>query len=187
MSPRRKGNLLFYGKHLMLLGLMAMMLCTSLVLTAGIASAKTTTSALASGKLFCGGSCDGKNPVYEDCYADAQSYYTNTAWAVLPTNYLPGIEETITIRYSYSCRAAWATVKFSRPLPSGWHGNAIITRTSDNRQFDCAHGGNDIVYPGQTSCYSGMVDDGSYTTAWAAGMSDAGNGWWEVVRSTGAF
>lgn len=165
---------------------MAVVLSTSLALTTEIASAKTTAPTRAAGTAYCGGSCDGKDPYNMNCYNDASDFYTNTTWASPPTNYLPGIAETIVIRYSYSCHAAWAKVTFSRPLPSGWHGNAIVTRTSDNRQFDCAHGGNDIVYPGQTSCYSGMVDDGPYTSAWSAGMADAGHGWWEVVRTTGA-
>lgn len=185
-------------KRLMLLGLVVLMISTSFILTTGTASAKTTTHmrAAAYATAYCGWSCDGENPIFMGCTTGSVgTYYINTAVAVPAVSIYPEYDETIEIRYSYVCHAAWALVIFNRPLPSGYLGNAIITRNSDNQQVDCTVpgrglGGNGIVTSGQTSCYSGMLDDGPTTSTWAAGMFDIvgfGSGWNQVVASSGSF
>ncbi|HET8911593.1 MAG TPA: DUF2690 domain-containing protein [Ktedonobacteraceae bacterium] len=97
-----------------------------------------------------------------------------------------GFTPDILLRSRSTCGAAWALVIFSDRVPSGQYGNAIITRTSDNRPYDCTTG-DKIVYPGQTSCYSGMVDDPDWTTAWAAGMYRIGSASWSQKARTQAF
>lgn len=176
MLPLSKGKSLFTVRHLMLLGVMALLLGTSLAFTA-VASAKTASPTRAAATWHCGGTCDGKNPVQYGCSADATDHYPN---------YNASYAEHIVIRYSSACGAAWAKVWFDYTLSANNYGNAIVTRTSDNRQFDCVTG-NGIVLPGQSSCYSGMLNDDS-TTAWGAGMYNISNtGWFEVVRTTAAY
>lgn len=182
MVPMHKQRNLFNSRRLMLLGLMALVLSTSLALTTGVASAKTAsptravTSSLAS--CFANG-CDGANPISTGCYKDAQTEEFNVGAApgVL------GLTATIYLRYSSYCKTAWAKIVFSSALPSGYRGNAIITRNLDNRQYDCTTGYG-VVLAGQTSCYSGMVYV-AYTTAYAAGMFlSIGGNWLEFTRTT---
>ena len=177
-----KERSLFNVKLLMSLGLMLLLLSTMQVFTTGVASAHTTSPTRAAAQPFCGGSCDGKNPHSQGCDASAVDEYPTHV-----TDQLLGISAYIDIRYSTVCHAAWALISFDQTLPDYYHGNAIITRTTDNRQFDCTSG-NAIVYPGQRSCYSGMVDDGAGTSAWAAAMDNAyGSSWSEFGRTSGAY
>lgn len=179
MNKERK---IFSIKCVMSLGLMLLLLCTMQVFTTGVASAHTASPTLAAAQSPCGGSCDGKNPHSQGCDASAISKYQTHV-----TDSLDDIGASIVIRYSTACKAAWALISFDRTLPDYYYGNAIITRTTDNRQFDCTSG-NDIVYPGQRSCYSGMVDDGPGISAWAAAMDNYNGGpWSELGRTSGAY
>ncbi|GCE15545.1 DUF2690 domain-containing protein [Tengunoibacter tsumagoiensis] len=179
-----KGRNMFNVKRLVLFGLMALVLCTALALNTGAASAHATVPTRSAALVYCGGgtgvSCDGKDPIQWNCYLDAIDKYDATS------SDLGGLTEDIILRYSPTCGSAWALVIFSDRVPSGHYGNAIITRTSDNRQYDCTTG-DKIVYPGQTSCYSGMVDDPDWTTAWAAGMYRTGSNSWIREARTQAF
>lgn len=177
-----KGKKIFSLKHVMSLGFMLLLLSTMQVFTTGVASAHTASPTLAAALPFCGGSCDGKNPHSQGCDASAVDKYQTHV-----TDQLEGISAYIDIRYSIDCEAAWALISFDQTLPDYTYGNAIITRTTDNRQFDCASG-DAIVYPGQRSCYSGMVDDGDGTSAWAAAMDNYnGSPWSEFGRTSGAY
>ena len=176
-----KKSSLFIMKRLMLLGLMALMLSTSLALTTGIASAKTTSSARAAATTGCYSrgdsthrSCDGQNPESMGCWGTSTLYIDNynSYWHMKIFAY-----------YSPTCDAAWAGATFDSPKGPGVYGDAIVTRTSDNKQFDCTTG-DQIIYPGQTYCYSGMVGGGG---GWGAGMINTGGGWFEVVRTLGSI
>lgn len=175
-----KGRNMFNVKRLVLFALMALVLSTSLALTTGVASAHTTFPTRTATLVYCGGtgiSCDGKDPIQWNCYLDAIDKYDATS-----PDLGGGLRADIILRYSPRCGSAWALVIFSDRMPSGHYGNAIITRTSDKRQYDCTTG-DKIVYPGQTSCYSGMVDDPDWTTAWAAGMWIGSNSWQEKAHT----
>lgn len=181
MSPIHKGRNLFPVKRLVSLMLMALVLSTALALATGVASAKTTSPARATASSKCWGPCDGLNPVTTGCWdGTAVSQYPNTGW-------VGGRGVHIVVYYSFSCQAAWAYVTLDWAPAPGDYADAIVTRTSDNRQFDCTTG-NGIVNWRRTSCYSGMVDD-LYTTAWGAGMYSfcCRGGWGEIVRTTGAY
>lgn len=72
-------------------------------------------------------------------------------------------------RFSVTCHATWAKVVFDKALPSGKYGNAKIVRINDGKAFTCDTGGDKYVAPGQTSCYTGMVQDNGSETASAYG------------------
>ncbi|GHO57139.1 protein kinase domain-containing protein [Ktedonobacter robiniae] len=82
---------------------------------------------------------------------------------------LGGVGATIYFRFSVTCHAAWAKIVFDKALPSGKYGNAKIVRINDGKAFTCDTGGNKYVAPGQTSCYTGMVQDNASETASAYG------------------
>lgn len=123
--------------------------------------------------------CDGHDPVSSGCDSDAQTKYTATS------NDLGGeLRATVYLRYSVACLAAWAKVVFNQPMPSGHYGDAVVARNSDNRQQDCIEaGGNGKVWPGQTSCYSGMVGGGYSLTAYAAGLYWSPYAWKQVATT----
>lgn len=181
-SSMYKERKIFSLKHVMSLGLMLLLLSTMQVFTTGVASAHTASPTPAAASRFCGSSCDGKNPHSQGCDASAEDEYQTNV-----TDQLVGVSGYIVIRYSTVCKAAWALISFNTTLPDYTYGNAIITRTTDNRQFDCTTG-DAIVSPGQRSCYSGMVDDGAGTSAWAAAMDNYnGSPWSEFGRTSGAY
>lgn len=72
---------------------------------------------------------------------------------------------TIQLRYSPSCKSAWAKITFNSALPSGYRGNAVIRKYSSDKSmiikaYTCtSSGGNGDVAPGQKSCYTPMVYD----------------------------
>jgi hypothetical protein len=165
-------------KRMMPLGLMFLMLSTIVVFTTGVASAHTASPSLATASCYNTG-CDGKNPVSSGCDNDAQTKYTATS-----ADLGGGLRATISLRYSATCLAAWAKVVFNKSMPSGHYGDAIVARNSDNRQQDCIEaGGNGKVWPGQTSCYSGMVGDGFSLTSYAAGFYWSPSAWKQVATT----
>lgn len=80
-----------------------------------------------------------------------------------------GVGATVYFRFSVTCHAAWAKIVFDKPLASGKYGNAKIVRINDGKAYTCNTGGNKAVAPGQTSCYTGMVQDNASQTASAYG------------------
>jgi hypothetical protein len=175
-----KGKSLFKVKRLMVLGLLALVLGTSLALSTGVASAHPTAPKLAAASCY-NTSCDGQSPLRTGCVNDARDIYSATSGDLGG-----GLYETVILRFSSTCAAAWAKVSFNKSLPSGSYGNAIITRNTDNAQVDCTYG-DDIVYPGQTSCFSGMVGDYGSITSWAAGMYRTGKTAWHQVAGTSSY
>ncbi|MFE4354298.1 DUF2690 domain-containing protein [Peribacillus butanolivorans] len=105
-------------------------------------------------------SYNGKSPVSTGCQNDA---YTAVSTSVKKDN--GTIVGTIQVKYSPSCKSAWAKTTFNSALPSGYTGNAFIHQfNSDHsiklRSYDCnSSGGNGKVLSGQKSCYTPMVDD----------------------------
>ena len=180
------GRSLFNVKRLILLGLMALVLSTSLVLSTGVVSAQTTslTRATTHATASCYNTgCDGKDPIAMRCDSNVITPHAATS-----SDLGGGLLETVALRYSSACGAAWADVYFNEPLPYTWaYGNAIITRNNDGRQFDCAHGGNGIVLPSQTSCYSGMVGDAGALNSWAAAMYRTDSTSWQQKAGTASF
>lgn len=173
-----KGKRMFRMKHMMLLGLLLLMLSTMVVFTTGVASAQTTSPARAAVSCY-NTSCDGHDPVSSGCDSDAQTKYTATS-----NDLGGGLRATISLRYSVACLAAWGKVTFNQSMPSGHYGDAYIARNSDNKQYDCIMaGGNGKVWPGQTSCYSGMVGDGFSLTAYAAGFYWSPYAWKQVATT----
>lgn len=175
-----KERSLFNVKRLMSLTLMLLMLSSMLVLTTGVASAKSTTRTLAAASCH-DTKCDGQSPLSTGCVNDARDIYSATSGDLGG-----GLYETVILRFSSTCVAAWAKVSFNKSLPSGVYGNAIITRNTDNAQVDCTYG-DGIVDPGQTSCFSGMLGDYGSTTSWAAGMTHNSNTAWHQVANTASY
>lgn len=177
-----KGRKIVSIKHLMSLTFMLLMLISMLVFTTGVASAQTTTRTLAAASCY-NTSCDGQSPLGTSCVNDARDIYSATSGDLGG-----GLYETVILRFSSTCAAAWAKVSFNKSLPSGSYGNAIVTRNTDNAQADCTYG-DGIVYPGQTSCFSGMVGDYGSITSWAAGMyrTNNPNTAWHQVAGTASY
>ncbi|WP_201394719.1 DUF2690 domain-containing protein [Ktedonobacter sp. SOSP1-52] len=169
---------MFNIKRMISLGLMLLMLSTMLVFTTGVASAHTTSTAVAAASCYDTG-CDGQNPISKGCVNDAQNIY------IAPTSDLGGgLRATLYLRYSQTCRAAWAQIWFSPSMPSGQYGDAGIERNGDGKYYECnASGGNGWVAPGQTSCYSPMVGDAYPKTAFALGFHWTNGTWHEVVTT----
>lgn len=174
---------MFNIKRMMSLGLMLLMLSTMVVFTTGVASARATSPSLVAVSCY-NTSCDGQNPVSTGCDSDAVTKYTATSGDLGG-----GLRATVYLRYSVACLAAWAKVVFNQPMPSGHYGNAVVARNSPySRQQDCIEaGGNGKVWPGQTSCYSGMVGDGYQLTSFAAAFYWSSSTSWKQVATTYSY
>lgn len=132
---------MFNIKQMMSLGLMLLMLSTMLVFTTGVASARTT---LATASCTYS-SCDYKSPVSTGCQNTAivEHYESGTI-----DN---GIGITIQLQFSTACHAAWGRVVFSRTLPSGYYGYAVLDYTDFSAETTCNDSGGDgDVLPGQS-------------------------------------
>ncbi|GAA0951475.1 DUF2690 domain-containing protein [Nonomuraea longicatena] len=108
--------------------------------------------------LACSGSaCDGKDPAAY-CGGDARTLDSLTLGAAI-----------LELRYSPSCRAAWARISNARWEPySQFPGIARVTRDSDGRTYSC------VVPAGGSSCYTLMVNDRN-VTSFAYGEWDGGS------------
>jgi hypothetical protein len=109
--------------------------------------------------------CDDLNPLTRGCANNS---------AAVRTVYFPARPGTpisgglINLVFSYSCHAAWAYIQFDNAMPGGYAGDATIV--ASDHQYSCFDaGGNGEVEPGQHSCYSGMVSDGPWESAFATG------------------
>ncbi|MDH2426082.1 DUF2690 domain-containing protein [Sphaerisporangium sp. TRM90804] len=104
-----------------------------------------------------GSACDGKNPSTY-CGGDARTVQSLRL----------GGQALLELRYSPSCRAAWARISnasydiYNSPSPL-----ARVVRNSDGRRYTC------YVPQGGTSCYTAMVNDAN-VTSYAYGEWDSG-------------
>lgn len=116
-----------------------------------------------------GSSCEGKDPAAY-CQSDAITPSNGAHW--LGPAYLE-------LRYSPSCRAAWARISRAPYVPQDqskpW---AIVHRTSDGKEYPCS------VPNGSTSCYTKMVNDIDVKSL-AKGGYDGGAQVW--TGSTGSY
>ncbi|MEU1181160.1 DUF2690 domain-containing protein [Streptomyces sp. NPDC005820] len=132
---------------------------TSVLLVAATGVALAPPAGAAADASCYGSSCEGKDPATY-CADDAITPSGGAVW--LGTAYLE-------LRYSPSCRAAWArisragynTLDQSTPY-------AIVHRTSDGREYKCT------VATSGTGCYTKMVNDID-VTSYAKGMWDSGS------------
>ncbi|MFF0109579.1 DUF2690 domain-containing protein [Streptomyces hirsutus] len=110
----------------------------------------------ASAATCSGSSCDGKDPgAY--CQSDAKTVQSLKLGQAL-----------LELRYSSSCRAAWARISnASFDTRSQFTPYATVRRNSDGRQYSCS------VSTTGSSCYTLMVNDAN-VTSYARGMWDSG-------------
>lgn len=117
--------------------------------------------------------CNGKSPVSTGCSATTLVTHQATF-----STHGGGYAEFV---FSATCHAAWGFIHFNTAIPSGHTGDAGIAN-NEGAVYLCEEGGNNVVEPGQTSCYTGMVGDGSSETAWATGFYDT-----TVLAQTAAY
>jgi hypothetical protein len=104
---------------------------------------------------------DGKSPESTGCANDAV-----TKRSAVAANSSNGT--TIELRWSPSCRTAWARVtKAHGPIAYSWAGwGAKIVRNNDGKTFTCS------VPSGGSSCYTAMVYDLDPLTSYAEAHGD---------------
>lgn len=96
---------------------------------------------------------DGKSPYYNSC---ASSAVTKKNVKI----YANGASANLELKFSTTCKTAWAKITLSRPAKTNGEATALVVRNTDNKQFSCASpGGNGEINIGQTSCYTPMVYD----------------------------
>lgn len=93
---------------------------------------------------------DGKSPYYNSC---ASSAVTKDKVWIDSVSY-------VELKFSTSCKTAWAKVTLTRPAVYYNEADARIVRSTDGKAYTCnSTGGNGVVNKGQTSCYTPMVYD----------------------------
>lgn len=96
---------------------------------------------------------DGKSPYYNSC---ATSGVTKKSKII----YANGASAKLELKFSTTCKTAWAKITLSRPAKTDGEATALVVRNTDNKQFSCeSPGGNGVINKGQTSCYTPMVYD----------------------------
>ncbi|WP_379354015.1 MULTISPECIES: DUF2690 domain-containing protein [unclassified Paenibacillus] len=104
---------------------------------------------------------DGASPITSGCSADA---------VVKASKRLSNGKGTVELRYSPSCKTAWARITMDSAATYNWAANAVIQREHDSKTYACQDpGGNGVVNSGQRSCYTPMVYDGPGYRAVASG------------------
>ena len=64
------------------------------------------------------------------------------------------------LKFSTTCKTAWAKVTITRLAVYNNEADARIVRKTDGKAYTCGSaGGNGVVNKGQTSCYTPMVYD----------------------------
>ncbi|WHY74833.1 DUF2690 domain-containing protein [Fictibacillus enclensis] len=117
----------------------------SIVVTVILASLHPANSTLAETHTY-----DGKSPYYNHC---ADSAVTKDKVWIDSVSY-------VELKYSTSCKTAWAKVTLTRNATSNYEADARIVRSTDGKAYTCdSSGGNGAVNKGQTSCYTAMVYD----------------------------
>lgn len=93
-------------------------------------------------------SYDGKNPNYNGC---ANSAVTKDKVWIDSVSY-------VELKFSTTCKTAWAKVTVTRPAVYNHEADARIVRSTDGKAYTCESSeGNGVVNKGQTSCYTPMV------------------------------
>ncbi|WP_217241798.1 DUF2690 domain-containing protein [Streptomyces sp. AC555_RSS877] len=128
----------------------------SVLLMAGAGTAVAAPASAAPTAGCYGSSCEGKDPnIY--CADDATS----------PVGGVRLGQAYLELRYSPSCRAAWARISNASYGNGQFTPFATVHRNSDGREYTCA------VQRGATSCYTRMVNDIN-VTSYAKGEWDSG-------------
>ncbi|MFM9607742.1 DUF2690 domain-containing protein [Streptomyces niveiscabiei] len=117
---------------------------------------------------------DGQDPISSGC---ANSAITARSNAI----YVGGTQVgTIELRYSTSCRTAWARVRSTGP-----YGGATVTRTSNWDWYRCdSLSWNSSM--GQYTCYTPMLNDAG-VQSFARGSASASNGFNSDDVETGSY
>jgi len=135
----------------------------------GLAAAGTAIATPANAAGCYGSSCEGKDPAAY-CQSDAITPSNGAIW--LGSAY-------VELRYSPSCRAAWARISQADWVPQDQHAPTVtVHRTSDGKEYSCA------VAAGATGCYTKMVNDIG-VKSYAKGFYDGGARTWS--GSTGSY
>jgi hypothetical protein len=121
----------------------------------------------ATASVTCSGTgCDGKSPETTGCATGAGSYETAALSGTDPTTGIP-ISGLIELRYSPTCRTAWARIQVYDTYP-----------TSTEAQIFRSSGGSESCYIlsyssslGSYTCYTAMLYDGG-VTSYAIGEVD---------------
>ncbi|MFD4818763.1 YjfA family protein [Peribacillus butanolivorans] len=104
---------------------------------------------------------DGKSPNYNSCASSAVT--KDTKW-IDSVSY-------VELKFSTTCKTAWAKVTVTRPAVYNHEADARIVRSTDGKAYTCnSTGGNGVVNKGQTSCYTPMVYDLDPRKAQAQGI-----------------
>lgn len=74
-------------------------------------------------------SYDGKSPSYNNC--DDSAVTKATATLATTSKTLGKIE----LRFSNTCKTAWARITLNSPVPDGWRANAEINRNTDGKRY----------------------------------------------------
>lgn len=120
---------------------------------------------------------DGTNPIKTGCARNA----TTVRQVLLRDRYTNTIYGKIELRYSRSCRTAWARLTSFGPacVPGDdYCGDGLITRNSDGRRFQCS------LSRGQKTCFTPQVSNAG-VTAYAVGTVDRGA--YSGTGRTGSF
>ncbi|CAM3868991.1 YjfA family protein [Mesobacillus zeae] len=126
-------------------------------------------------------SYDGKSPYYNDCASSATT--KATSYLINEKNEKIGVVE---LKFSSTCKTAWAKITMNNNVPSGFEANAEVTRNTDKKRFSCdSAGGNGKVVAGQKSCYTPMVYDLDPRTSYAFGKYYGPN--YNIWATTGSF
>ncbi|WP_223066343.1 YjfA family protein [Paenibacillus caui] len=118
---------------------------------------------------------DGKSPYYNSC---ASSAVTKDKVWIDSVSY-------VELKYSTTCKTAWAKVTLTRPAIYNNELDARIVRSTDGKAFTCSStGGNGVVNIGQTSCYTPMVYDLDPRKAQAQGKHLIANSDASIIATT---
>ncbi|MBY0596375.1 DUF2690 domain-containing protein [Bacillus bingmayongensis] len=122
-------------------------LCLSFLIFTGLFS----TSSIMNNKAYAENhSYDGKSPYYNSC--DKSAVMKEKKW--IDSN------SYVELKFSTTCKTAWAKVTVTRAAVYDNEADARIVRQTDGKAYTCGSaGGNGVVNKGQTSCYTPMVYD----------------------------
>jgi len=106
-------------------------------------------------------SYDGKSPYYNGC---ANSAVTKDKKWIDSVSY-------VELKFSTTCKTAWAKVTITQPAIYNHEADARIVRETDGKAYTCdSSEGNGVVNKGQTSCYTPMIYDLDPRRAQAQGI-----------------
>ncbi|MEC1663397.1 YjfA family protein [Bacillus halotolerans] len=124
---------------------------------------------------------DGKSPYYNDCASSATTKKSSNL--VNANNQVIGVVE---LKFSSTCKTAWAKITMNNTLTTSYEANAEITRNTDKKRYNCdSAGGNGKAVAGQKSCYTPMVYDLDPRTSYAFGKYSGPN--LNVWATTGSY